>query len=65
MGAAPCWQKRRPVKKHSSVTEFIRRNSKILNKGITIRERHENTKEKLNQLVVKAKSNSSSSGEPK
>lgn len=47
--------KRKPVKKHSSVTEFIRRNKEGVTKAMTIRERHENTKEKLNQLVQKAR----------
>ena len=44
--------KRKPVKKQESVTKFIRRNQSSISNMRTIRERHENTKEKLNQLIT-------------
>lgn len=39
--------------------EYIRPNNEGFSKVMTIRERHENTKEKLNQLVINAQNNSS------
>jgi methyl-accepting chemotaxis protein len=56
MGANPCCSKRKPIKKHSSVTEFIKNSSSGHSKLRIIRERHENTKEKLQQLVDRAHS---------
>lgn len=44
--------KRKPIKKQESVTKFIRRNQSSISNMRTIRERHENTKEKLNQLIT-------------
>ena len=45
--------KRKIVKKHSSKTVFIRRSNDYETDPRTIKERHENTKEKLNKLLNK------------
>ena len=45
--------KRKMVKKHSSKTVFIRRSNDDETDPRTIKERHENTKEKLNKLLNK------------
>lgn len=50
MGAKPCCMKRKPVKKQESmVTIYQRKNNGVDQRSI--KERHENTKEQLNQLL--------------
>ncbi|CAI2358926.1 unnamed protein product [Moneuplotes crassus] len=56
MGARSCCSRKNDTKKkHNSVTEFIMNKQGGLSKSMTIKQRHENTKDKLNQLVVKAR----------
>ncbi|CAI2387868.1 unnamed protein product [Moneuplotes crassus] len=52
MGAQPCCSRKKSTnKKHPSVTEFIINQSDPLSRSMTIKQRHENTKDKLNKLV--------------
>ena len=44
--------KRKSIRKQESVTKFIRRNQGSISNMKTMRERHENTKERLNHLIT-------------